>query len=107
VMMVGQHVGGAAPVASYADGKLLQNLGNFSSDSCAWISEQRSDGWRSLNMNDHMSARFILIQKLKGFLQYLNLRFQTPMKCSDSICKVSENGPELHVLLPWVTVAMH
>lgn len=38
---------------------------------------------------------------------YLNLRFQTPMKCSNRVGEVPEHGPELHVLLPWVAVTMH
>jgi hypothetical protein len=66
VMMVGQHVGGAAPVASYADGKLLQNLGNFSSDSCAWISEQPSDGWRSLEHERPYVSTVHFNSKVKG-----------------------------------------
>ena len=42
-----------------------------------------------------------------GLLQYLYLRFQTSMKCSNCVCKVPKHGSELHILLPWVTVTVH
>jgi len=38
--MIREHVRGTAPVTPYAHRKLLQNLDDFSSNSCAWISEQ-------------------------------------------------------------------
>ena len=42
-----------------------------------------------------------------GLLQYLYLRFQTSMKCSNCVRKVPKHGSELHILLPWVTVTVH
>ena len=49
----------------------------------------------------------ICFTRKAGLLLYLNLRFQTPMKCGNRVCKVPEHGPKLHIFLPWVTVTMH
>ena len=38
--MIREHIRGTAPVTPYAHRKLLQNLDDFLSNSCAWISEQ-------------------------------------------------------------------
>jgi hypothetical protein len=40
VEMIGEHVRGTTLVTPDAHRKLLQNLDDFSSNSCAWISEQ-------------------------------------------------------------------
>jgi hypothetical protein len=39
VEMIGEHVRGAAPVTFDAHCELLENLDDFLSNSCAWISE--------------------------------------------------------------------
>jgi hypothetical protein len=48
VEMVGEHVGGASPVVFDVHSELVEDLGYFSCNSCAWVSEQWSHGRWSL-----------------------------------------------------------